>query len=196
MSEEQKKRAIIEGNLKTITGPFKIKMQNFTQIAQKIAVYLQSQYILAFQKQGRKTKWKIRHVPNLPGIIRDLEKGGNIAKRRFDPRPALIDTGRLKNSGATRIVGEKIYWGTNVPYAGIHQWGGQETIENPIPDKLKDPKIKAALRKLERKGYKQEALMLSRRRKWVIKVPARPFLELIEEDYINFQDIISQEMTE
>ena len=187
-------RAIIQQNLKTITGQFKNKILNFRSIAEKIEVYLQSQYILAFQKQGRKTKWEPRSVPNLPGIIRDLEKGGNISKRRFDPRPALIDTGRLKNSGATRIVGDTIYWGTNVPYAGLHQWGGTSEFESYIPAKKNDLKIQAAVRQLKKKGYHKEALMLTRRKRWVIKVPARPFLELTEEDYLTFQEIIAEEM--
>jgi phage gpG-like protein len=191
MSSEQ---AIIERNIRTFSGDLSKNIKNFKRISRKIEIYLQSQFILAFQKQGRGTKWESRMTPNIPGIIRDLSSGQNIKKRRFDPRPALMDTGRLKNSGATRTVGNKIYWGSNLPYSGLHQWGGKSEIESKIPDKLNEPIIKRNLKMLEKKGHKAIVTMLSKKRKWTFKVHARPFLELLDDDYEAIKEIIKEEV--
>ena len=37
----------------------------------------------------------------------------------------MLDTGRLRNSITYRVAGEVLYVGTNVEYAGIHQFGAR-----------------------------------------------------------------------
>lgn len=58
---------------------------------------------------------------------RDRLKRGGIsaaAQRRMALRKPLVVTARLKNSIAWKVVGNRIYVGTNLEYARIHQFGG------------------------------------------------------------------------
>ena len=81
--------------------------------------------------------WPERINPNIPGILRDLEKGPSVKGRRFEGRPAVIDTNTLRRSLAPatqtplpRKVGSmfQVVVGTNVPYASKQQEGGVESI--------------------------------------------------------------------
>jgi phage virion morphogenesis protein len=59
---------------------------------------------------------------------KDRLKGGGFsarAQRRMALRKALIRTGRLRNSIAWKVMGSRVYVGTNVAYARIHQFGGR-----------------------------------------------------------------------
>jgi phage gpG-like protein len=90
----------------------------------------------AFEDQGREEEWPERITPNIPGILSDLERGVGVPARRFQPRPAVVDTGRLRNSITWRLVeGAAVEIGTNVPYAALQQWGGEVTI--PITGPMK-----------------------------------------------------------
>ena len=81
------------------------------------------------QKRGP-FKWKPRMNPNIPGMLRDFERGPNVPKRRFESRPALSDTGMLKKSYAQKPRNAtSIFVGTNLPYANIHQFGGKVKID-------------------------------------------------------------------
>lgn len=58
---------------------------------------------------------------------RDRLKRGGIsaaAQRRMALRKPLVVTARLKNSISWKVVGNRIYVGTNLEYARIHQFGG------------------------------------------------------------------------
>ncbi|WP_167764544.1 phage virion morphogenesis protein [Thermus tengchongensis] len=75
------------------------------------------------------TPWPPLSPATLLGELRakDRLKGGGYSKRaleRVAKRKALIMTGRLKNSIGWKVVGSRIYVGTNVVYARIHQFGG------------------------------------------------------------------------
>lgn len=142
----------------------------------------------AFRTQGRGKPWAPRRVPNYPGALRDLEGGPNIKGRRFDERPALIDTGRLRDSIAWRFLGPaRIEGGTTVPYASLQQLGGISTVR--ITETMR-----ANLAKwLKRRGKKDPEA----RRSWgwlfnrkgggirteqLFRVTARPFVEFLARD--------------
>ena len=58
---------------------------------------------------------------------RDRLKRGGIsaaAQRRVALRKPLVVTARLKNSISWKVAGNRIYVGTNLEYARIHQFGG------------------------------------------------------------------------
>lgn len=59
--------------------------------------------------------------PLSPYTIRRRRRGRG---RRRSAKP-LLDTGRLRNSITYRVAGEVLYVGTNVEYAGIHQFGAR-----------------------------------------------------------------------
>ena len=64
----------------------------------------ESQRAFRAQKFG-KDVWQERAVPNIYGIISDFHRGvSNPPKRRFEPRPALTDTGRLSKSIAFKVA--------------------------------------------------------------------------------------------
>lgn len=105
----------------------------------------------AFKDQRRGSfAWKERATPNVPGILSDIKRGANPPKRRFESRPAVVDTGHLAGSIAFRVTGAKtVEVGTVVPYASIQQFGGE--VDIPIDMDLKR-KIKAFLGKQDRKA--------------------------------------------
>ena len=172
------------------------KVKNMRPVLQRIGVYLQSQYIAAFQEQGRGKKWPARKVPNLAGIAMDLSNGGSIKDRRYQGAPTLVDTGRLKNSGGTKIVGDRILWGTNVPYGGDHQWGGESVVESSIPKNLGRANVKKGLKELTKKGFEKLATFLMVTESFTIKVPARPYLEILQDDEDAIVESLEQEFLE
>lgn len=62
---------------------------------------------------------------NVAGVLADLNEGRGISSRRFDSRPAGIDTGQLRASIEHRIVGDRaVEVGSNLDYADRVQVGG------------------------------------------------------------------------
>lgn len=128
------------------------------------------------QKLGRK-KWEQRAPVNIYGLIADFSQGKKApAKRRFDRRPALVDTGRLRSSIAFRLIGSKVVEvGTPLRYGDVHQTGGKVKSE-PI----------APIRKALWRWLKRQNLEMRRRLGFLFakkfdqglegEVPARPFI--------------------
>jgi phage gpG-like protein len=83
--------------------------------------------------------WDPRAVPNTFGIISDFYNGRKEPpKRRFEPRPALKDTGRLAASIAFQLVGtDAVEVGTNLPYAAAHH-NGEVVQSEPITQRVVD----------------------------------------------------------
>lgn len=112
-------------------------------------VALRAQKAFKDQKRGS-FAWKERATPNVPGILSDIRRGANPPKRRFDPRPAVVDKGILAGSIAFRVTGAKtVEIGTVVPYASVQQYGGE--VDIPIDMDLK-AKIRTFLKKQDRKA--------------------------------------------
>ena len=125
--------------------------------------------------------WAPRRVPNVLGIIADLDRGRIPPARRFQPRPALEDGGRLKRSIRFRVVGKStVEIGSNLDYARKHQFGAPP---EPVVSYAVTTRAKHALAApLKRKGpwspYRMElgALLNKRTANRIVRVPARPFL--------------------
>lgn len=84
-------------------------------------------------------------------------------KRHSDPTPRLTDTGALKGSIAARVDDNGYEIGpAPLPYAAIHQFGGEITIT---------PRMRAVLRGL---GFRP------RRSTETVRIPARPYIVLPE----------------
>lgn len=148
-----------------------------------IGVYLTARAQEAFVQQRRgNVRWKPRRVPNVAGIVADLRVGRDPPKRRLDPTPALVDTGRLKSELKSRVTGKNVVEiGTNLPHASKLQFGGKST--QPVP-----PSVKDALRRLLKKSpWREFDLELE----WLLDpdvttlttdVPARPFVMWTRDD--------------
>ena len=109
------KVARIEGNL-----------DNPTKALKQIGALMVAESQLAFKAQSFGGKrWDPRGPVNVFGVIADFSEGRRApAARRFQRRPALRDTGRLSASINFRVSGNTVEVGTNLPYAAIHQTGG------------------------------------------------------------------------
>jgi len=88
----------------------------------------------AFQEQKRgAVNWAPRASPNIIGILADLNRGANPPGRRFQPRPAGMDTGNLmasldaRRGALTALASDTVEVGTMAPGASLIQFGGEST---------------------------------------------------------------------
>jgi len=115
--------------------------------------------------------WVPRGKPSTLGIIADLNAGSTPKQRRFESRPALVDTGALRKSISFSVTGDTITVGTSLHYAPLLQEGGEVTKELTKTGQTKlgeligqSPDKWAFLNKLMKKGSHKA------------KVRARPFV--------------------
>ncbi len=125
----------------------------------EIGAYVSSQFKKRFQTQP----WAERRVPNVAGIVRYLSRGQQspeIPTRYFQSRPALVDSGRLRDSITHRIdSANSVAVGTNVSYARRQARGEPETMLAGGPHG--DPAVREGLRRwLARQSDPQFAGML------------------------------------
>lgn len=165
----------------------------------------------SFREQQRgPNRWEPRRVPNIPGALRDLDVSANVKSRRFQGRPALIDTNQLAKSFAYRFVGNRrIVFGTKVPYANLHQHGGESrirvtgTMRENLAKWLKKRRgaEKREAKKAESEGRKPPD-PVSTLFGWIFQVPrggevtfrvkARPFVGFFRDDYKVLQAAIQR----
>jgi phage gpG-like protein len=160
-------------------------LENLDGVLNGIGAMLTGRTQSAFRSQGRSGQWPERSTPNIAGVLRDLEAGGAPKTRRWDDRPALQDTGRLKGSWSWRIVAnDAVEVGTTVPYARKHQEGGAETLS-----------VTAAMKQRLAKWLKRRKDERAESLRWLldvdqvdIKIPQRVMLEITPQDK---QDILA-----
>src|SRR5690606_23955504 len=88
------------------------------------------------RKRFYKQDWVARRVPNIAGIVFDLDQSTFVKPSRFRARPTLVDTGQLRDSYRYDVRGTTsvgVYSTTD--YSNIHQEGG--TVEIPISHRVK-----------------------------------------------------------
>lgn len=153
----------------------------------------------AFRLQGRSEPWPPRGGPsgiNRIGVLRDLEEGRNPPARRFDPRPAGMDTGTLRNSPAWEPVPGGIRFGSSVAHAEDFQEGKEVTI--PITGTLRK-RLAAWLKKLP-EGIKEAARAafgpLFTLGVLKVKVPGRVYVEITDQDRDDCQKILQDSIQE
>ncbi len=101
-------------------------LANPKPILKQIGAVMLSESQDAFRNQGFEgSKWPARQSPNVFGIIADFHMGRRKPPaRRFQDRPALMDTGRLRGSISFRVVDARsVEVGTNLPYAAPQHFG-------------------------------------------------------------------------
>jgi phage gpG-like protein len=175
----------IEGNL---SHPIKI----MKQVGEMMRGRMQNAF--AEQSRGR-FLWRERKVPNIMGIIDDLEKGPRVKDRRFNPRPALKDTGALERSfGAGQRNVEmptklRVEIGTPVEYAPTLNVGG--TSEKKVTRQVKK-NLSIYLKRMRKKkgGLSDQAKKLGwlfRKDSVKVDIPARPFAIITQ---VDMKDIV------
>lgn len=97
----------------------------------QIGALLESQAQRAFQEQKLgDERWEPRYpnqsepFMNIAGAVSDWNRGAKIKSRRFQRRPAGIDTGALRGSVRSEVVGDEVRAGSRLPYASQFQFGG------------------------------------------------------------------------
>lgn len=152
------------------------------QLLQAVGLMMVGRSQRAFTDQGRDGAWSPRAVPNRVGVILDLQEGRNPPERRWDARPAGIDSGRLRSSIAFKVQGARVVVGSSLPYASDVQRGSSKTI--PL-DRSTKHALAAWIRGLggARKTQAQRAFgPLFRQSSLSVVVPPRPFLVLTQDD--------------
>ncbi len=143
----------------------------------------------AFDEQKRGDfEWPERGVPNVAGIVEDCERGGSIKERRFQERPAGIDTGRLRSSVAWEIVDESsVRVGVNLDYGSLIQFGG--LVEIDVTQNTIDCILAYAKDHPERFDKTLRALVKKGPHTFTINVPARPFIAVTDDDLDDIRSI-------
>jgi phage gpG-like protein len=148
-----------------------------------VGLYLTGRAQAAFREQRRGgVAWPARSVPNRAGVVEDLRAGRTPPERRWDPRPAGIDTGRLRGSIAHRVEGASVVVGSNLPYASDVQRGATRSLSI-------DGTVRAGLanwlRGLSGDRKKQARASfgwLFRAGSLTVTTPPRPFLGVDDDD--------------
>lgn len=145
----------------------------------QIGALMVAESMAAFREQRfGKVAWKERGTPNVFGIIKDFHEGREPPQRRFESRPALMDTGRLARSIAFVVLSrDTVEVGSPLAYAVKHHRGGEvesekitEKVQKALGEWLKDQG--GDLRK--RLGFLLNAKFRDQTLK--MEVPARPIV--------------------
>jgi len=113
-------------------------------------------------------------------IVRNFEVGGRPKKWEKSQRggQTLVDTARLKNSLTVAADDSAVAVGTNVVYAGTHQFGAKQGSFGSVTAQIKTHMRRAA----SGKAYTVKAHTRQMMLPWG-DIPARPFLLVQEEDW-------------
>lgn len=162
------------------------------EILDKVGRYMVGRLKSAFNEQRRGNRsWQARSVPNRAGIIRDLAAGRMIANRRYESRPAGIDTGSLKRSVTYQVERNAVLFGSELPYAQRFHDGGSETL--PITPAMKK-RISAMLRNAGNDRRLRTALgPLLRRSEWDVKTPPRPLFTVTPAERREIEVLVQRE---
>jgi len=119
---------------------------------------------------------------NVAGVVADFRMGRTRPpNRRFERRPALSDTGRLRQSVSYRVFGgDSVEAGSAVPYAAKHQHGGKET--QPIDVSTKE-RLWAWLKGQDKPMKQRLGFLLNKNvTELETKVHKRPFVGVTDRD--------------
>ena len=147
----------------------------------------------SFREQKRGSiSWAPRGVPNVAGIIGDFNKGQNPKARRFQARPAMIDTGRLRGSISWVVSGNGVTIGTNVPYARKLQEGIASTVSLTFAGRQKLRQWYRGQSKRKRKEFGKEMGWLFRKTSITVTPSARPFLTIEDQDVKEVMKLVKE----
>lgn len=166
--------------------------QNPVPLLNAVGLFMVGRTQQAFRDQGRDARWLPRGVPNRVGILTDLEQGRAPPERRFEDRPAAIDTGRLRASIAYRVAGGTVTVGSNLAYASDVQRGSAKTIRV-------EGQVRSALAEWLRSltGDRQKAMrrafgFLFHAGSLTVNVPPRPYLVVTDADRKTIRDMAAR----
>lgn len=159
----------------------------------------ESQDAFRNQKLGDKA-WKERGTPNVFGIIRDFADGRREPPaRRFERRPVLMDTGRLRQSIAWRVMasGDVVEVGTNLPYAAVHHRGGE--VESATITQSMQAAIWQWLKGSGKQHKRTLGWLLNKKfsgKKLKATVPARPIVGITADTIADVREVVGVTIAE
>jgi len=174
------------------------KLRDPSVVLKQIGAVMVAESQDAFQQQAFGNKpWAPRGKVNTFGVLADLAKGSTPPNRRFQTRPALIDTGRLRASIAFRVSSSTVTVGSNLPYASAHHTGEEvesEEITQEMQDLLWDW--------LQGGGsdHKSELGWLLNKRltgtRLTMRLPERPIVGITAQTFADVREIVGVEIFE
>jgi phage gpG-like protein len=156
------------------------------------AMVAESQDAFQQQKFGEE-EWEPRAAPNVMGIIADFALGRKEPlARRFERRPALMDTGRLRQSIAFRVTDNKaLEVGTTLDYASALHYGGE--VESEIITQEMQESLWDWLSKSGAAHKKQLGFLLNKKqvgKPITTTVPARTLVGVSDQTVDDIREII------
>jgi phage gpG-like protein len=132
------------GRILAMTARLRRALDNPTPVLKQIGALAVKTSRDAFREQRFGTfAWPRRYpnqsepILNIAGALDDLSKGPRIKDRRFEARPALIDTGQMRRSPTWNVeTNWTLAIGTNDPKAAAHQRG--DVVTTTITQTMRD----------------------------------------------------------
>ena len=176
--------------LKLDVAPLKDRIANLRPLLTEIGVTLTAKSQESFRKQSYgRSKWAGRMTPNVPGIVGDLNRNMNPPKRRFQPRPALVDTGKLRQSISFQVGSKDVVIGTNLEYAAQQQMGGVSKV------RLLKSSRKALSELLRKRPELRKSLgWLFSKPEFEVKIRPRRFVGYDNEDRESVRELIGKHL--
>lgn len=195
------------------------------KILTRVGAIMKGRQQAAFKDQRRGTEmWPKRSVPNVAGILKDLSVGRRPPSRRFEDRPAGVDTGALWKSIDFRVVGSDVVEiGSVLPYAGlIHAGGKTKTVRidegvirglykflygskskgirygKTVTDSETGQKAKGGVSVIRKEAKRSLGWLFNRKfrgKQLEFEIPARPFATLERDDVKAIIELVGVEVT-
>jgi phage gpG-like protein len=176
------------------------KLANPSAALKQIGVFMVAESQQAFREQRfGDERWPPRGVPNVMAIIEDFHAGKREPPaRRFERRPALMDTGRLAASIAFRLIGREIVEvGSGLDYAGVQHTGGE--VESKTITKDVQRRMWEWLRNESDERKDQLWWLLSPKRTGTTlkrEVPRRPIVGITEQTIEDVREAVGVKIME
>ncbi len=171
-----------------------------------IGVYMVSATRRAFDEQRspvgapwlRRYPRQVDYKLNIAGALGDLAEGPRIKGRRYDSRPAGIDTGDMRGRVTYEVRGNELMVGSNVPYARRFHEGGDSHIHLTATMIANLRQVVAKAKKKKRRGQRIPEDRLTAVAKafdagetiWVTTSPPRPLVGLGQQDMADLTEQI------
>lgn len=128
--------------------------------------------------------------------VKNFEAGGRPPwKPSKRAGQTLVDTARLRNSITAKAFPDRAEAGTNVKYAGVHQFGFKGTVS--IPQHTRKVKSRNVYENREGKKKKTASgITIVKAHTTKMNIPARPFMMVQDEDITEAKDTLLRHIME
>lgn len=191
--------AKVEISMKDGAVTLRAAVQNVTDALDTIGVAVSSSAQAAFTDQALgDIKWAVRYpkMPdpfiNVAGAVSDLLRSARVKGRRFERRPAGVDSNTLSRSISHEVVSDDtVEIGSDVEYAPTFQLGGVSNL--PVSEGVKE-NLRDFLRTGKGKPYRQRLGFLFQLDQLETELVPRPFLGITEQTRRDIIELIEDQI--